>query len=153
MITNDVLRSIRYMLDISDSRIADIASLAGHTLSRDDVIAFLKKDEEEGYRECSEEALAYFLDGLIVHKRGRDESKPLQPISLPLYNNAILKKLRVAFNLREDDILAIMQQAGFPLSRPELSAFFRNPEHKNYRRCGDQFLRNFLKGLTLRLRG
>lgn len=152
MIANDVLRSVRYMLDVSDARIVDIIGFAGHQADRADIIAYLKKDEEEGYRECPEETLAYFLDGLIVHRRGRDESKPLQPISLPLYNNVILKKLRVAFELRDDDIVEIMAGVGFGVSKPELSAFFRAPDHKNYRRCGDQFLRNFLKGLTQTVR-
>jgi len=47
----------------------------------------------------------------------------------------------------------ILADAGFPISKPELSALFRQPGHKNFRLCGDQLLRNFLKGLTLRVRG
>ncbi|GAB3258648.1 YehS family protein [Chitinimonas naiadis] len=153
MITNDVLRSIRYLLNITDGKVADIIKLTGFESDRADIIDYLRKDEEEGYRDCPEEVLAHFLDGLILFKRGRDENRPLQPITLPLYNNLVLKKLRVAFELKEDDMLSILDQAGFRVSRPELSALFRSPDHKNYRRCGDQFLRNFLKGLTLRLRG
>jgi uncharacterized protein YehS (DUF1456 family) len=152
MITNDVLRSVRYMLDISDRRVAEIIQLTGHPADLVEIVAYLKRDDEPGFAPCSEETLAYFLDGLILHRRGRDESRPLPPISLPLYNNAILKKLRVAFELKEDDILALMTQVGYAMSRPELTAFFRSPDHKNYRRCGDQFLRNFLKGLTQRFR-
>ncbi|HEY9103358.1 DUF1456 family protein [Chitinimonas sp.] len=153
MLTNDVLRSLRYLLNISDTKVADIIGLTGQTIARDDVIDYLRKDEEEGYRDCPEAVLAHFLDGLIIHRRGRDESKPLPAVSLPLYNNIVLKKLRVAFELKEEDMLAILELAGFRVSRPELSALFRSPDHKNYRRCGDQFLRNFLKGLTLRQRG
>ncbi|MDN3575267.1 DUF1456 family protein [Chitinimonas viridis] len=153
MIHNDVLRSLRYSLNITDGKIADIAKLTGFELAKADVIAYLKKDEEEGYLDCPDEVLAHFLDGLIVFKRGRDESRPLPPVTLPLYNNVVLKKLRVAFELKEDDLMEIMDKAGFKVSKPEMSALFRNPDHKNYRRCGDQFLRNFLKGLTLRLRG
>ncbi|QNM95396.1 DUF1456 family protein [Chitinimonas koreensis] len=152
MINNDVLRSVRYMLDISDARIGDIIRLAGYEASKADIVAFLKRDDEEGYRDCSDEVLAHFLDGLIFHRRGRDDSRPRLPVELPVYNNTVLKKLRVAFELKEEDILEIMSQAGFEVSKPELSAFFRKPDHKNYRRCGDQFLRNFLKGLTLRMR-
>ncbi|WP_269533239.1 DUF1456 family protein [Chitinimonas sp. BJYL2] len=152
MINNDILRSLRYMLDISDTRIAAITKLANYEVDKTAVIAYLKKDEEEGYLDCPDEMLAHFLDGLIVHKRGRDENRPLQPVQLPLYNNMVLKKLRVAFELKEEDMLSILDKAGFAVSKPELSAFFRNPDHKNYRRCGDQFMRNFLKGLTLRIR-
>ncbi|MNY50207.1 hypothetical protein D3C86_1856970 [compost metagenome] len=96
--------------------------------------------------------MAYFLDGLVYFKRGKDENRPALPIELPMTNNIILKKLRVAFELKEDDILDIFSDAGFRVGRAELSAFFRRKGHFNYRECGDQMLRNFLKGLTLRLR-
>jgi uncharacterized protein YehS (DUF1456 family) len=68
-------------------------------------------------------------------------------------NNLVLKKLRVAFELKDADMHQIFQDAGFPVSKPELSALFRQPDHKNFRLCGDQMLRNFLKGLTLGIRG
>ena len=67
-------------------------------------------------------------------------------------NNLVLKKLRVAFELRDEDMHRAFDDAGLPVSKPELSALFRQPEHRNYRACGDQMLRNFLKGLTMRLR-
>jgi len=51
------------------------------------------------------------------------------------------------------DMHRAFADAGFPVSKPELSALFRQPGHKNFRQCGDQLLRNFLKGLTLRMRG
>lgn len=152
MIHNDVLRAIRYCLDISDARLADIIKLGGLDTAKQDVIDYLKREDEDGYRDCPDEVLAHCLDGLIIHKRGRDDSRPPVPPELPVYNNQVLKKLRVAFELREEDVLALMSHAGFQVSKPELNALFRKPDHKNYRRCGDQFLRNFLKGLTLRLR-
>jgi uncharacterized protein YehS (DUF1456 family) len=153
MINNDILRSVRYMLDLSDAHIVAIAKLADFDMSKEDVAAFLKKEDEEGYLECSDEVMAYFLDGLVFHKRGKDESRPAQPIELPMSNNMALKKLRVAFELKEEDMHSILDAAGFDVSKPELSALFRKKDHKHYRSCGDQLLRNFLKGLTLRLRG
>ncbi|KPY42409.1 Uncharacterized protein ALO48_01496 [Pseudomonas syringae pv. rhaphiolepidis] len=153
MMNNDVLRSVRYMLDISDSKVVEIIGLTGFEVSKSDVIAFMKKEEEEGYLDCSDEIMAYFLDGLVYFKRGKDESRPPQPIDLPITNNIVLKKLRVAFELKEDDMHAILKSAEFPVSKPELSALFRKVGHTNYRACGDQLLRNFLKGLTLRVRG
>jgi uncharacterized protein YehS (DUF1456 family) len=68
-------------------------------------------------------------------------------------NNVVLKKLRVAFELKDVDMHQVFVDAGFPVSKPELSALFRQYGQKNYRQCGDQLLRNFLKGLTLRVRG
>ena len=154
MINNDVLRSIRYMLDLSDGKIVEIARLAGADLAleKEEVHAFLRKEDEEGYAECSDSVLAHFLDGLVVHLRGRDESRPPRPVERRVTNNVVLKKLRVAFELKDVDMHAAFEDAGFPVSKPELSALFRLPGHKNYRACGDQMLRNFLKGLTRRVR-
>ena len=62
-------------------------------------------------------------------------------------------KLKIALNLQAEDILAIMEKSDFRLSKHELSALFRKPGNRHYRECQDQFLRNFLKGLQLKLRG
>jgi len=155
MINNDVLRSIRYMLDLGDARVVEITLLADpdFTVEKEDVRAFLKKDEEEGYVPCSDAMLARFLDGLVIHYRGRDESRPPRPVEARITNNVVLKKLRVAFELKDVDMHQAFADAGFPVSKPELYALLRQPGHHNYRACGDQMLRNFLKGLTLRVRG
>lgn len=153
MIHNDVLRSVRYMLDISDAKVVDIIKLSGMDVAKADVISYLKKDEEEGFVHCPDLVMAHFLDGLVYFKRGKDDSRPAQPIETPVTNNIILKKLRVAFELKEDDMHAVLKAAEFPVSKPELSALFRKVGHNNYRPCGDQLLRNFLKGLTLKVRG
>lgn len=155
MINNDTLRSIRYMLDLSDGKVVEIVRLAdpAFPLAKEDVQAFLKKEGEEGYVECSNAVLAHFLDGLVLYRRGRDESLPPRPVEKRVTNNVVLKKLRVAFELKDVDMHQVLADAGFPISKPELSALFRQPGHKNFRLCGDQLLRNFLKGLTLRVRG
>ena len=96
---------------------------------------------------------AYFSRDVIdgwLYKRGKDESRPTPPIEVPVTNNMVLKKLRVAFELKEEDMHAILKAADFPVSKPELSALVRKVGHSNYRACGDQLLRNFLKGLALR---
>jgi uncharacterized protein YehS (DUF1456 family) len=68
-------------------------------------------------------------------------------------NNDILKKLRVALQLRDDDIVKILALVDFKISTNELSAIFRKEDHPNYKECGDQLLRNFLNGLIIHLRG
>ncbi len=68
-------------------------------------------------------------------------------------NNDIMKKLRVALKLRDTDIILILKLVDFEVSASELSAIFRNPDHPNYKECGDQLLRNFLNGLIIHLRG
>ena len=102
---------------------------------------------------CSDRVLAHVLDGLIVHRRGRPAGQPARPVETRISNNVVLKKLRIAFELTDVDMHQIFVDAGFPVSKPELSALFRQAGHRNFRPCGDQLLRNFLKGLTLRVRG
>jgi uncharacterized protein YehS (DUF1456 family) len=68
-------------------------------------------------------------------------------------NNDILKKLRVALQLRNEDIVEILNLVDFKASESEIGALFRNEEHAKYKECGDQFLRNFLNGMVIYYRG
>ena len=68
-------------------------------------------------------------------------------------NNDILKKLRVALKLRDDDIVKILELVDFRISKSELGALFRKEDHPKYMECGEQILRNFLNGLVIHLRG
>jgi len=151
---NDILRSVRYMLDLSDPAVAEICKLADHEVESAEITNFLRGEEDEGYVECPDEVMLRFLDGLVIHKRGKNESvagvevKPEKRMS----NNIALKKLRIAFELKDEDMHAIFAKADYEISKPELSALFRKKGHGNYRACGDQILRYFLKGLTMRLR-
>lgn len=70
-----------------------------------------------------------------------------------LSNNDIFKKLRVALELRDDDIIQILKLVDYEISKTELSAVFRNEDHANFKPCGDQLLRNFLNGLVIYKRG
>lgn len=70
-----------------------------------------------------------------------------------LTNNDIFKKLRVAHKLTNDDIVRICELVDFRVSKSELGAIFRKEGHPKYVECGDQFLRNFLDGLIIHLRG
>lgn len=150
MTNNDYLRSIRFILGISEEKLAGILKLSGHEIPISNFECFLMNEEDIDYLACSDEIMAHFLDGLIYFKRGRDESRPALPMELPINNNIVLKKLKVAFTLKEDDMHEILSLANFRVSRPELSALLRNKNHSNYRECGDQFLRNFLKGLAIK---
>lgn len=154
MNNNDVLRRLRYALDISNPAMIEIFQISGCTLAQPTLIKLLKKEEEEDFISCSNPLLSFFLDGLIIHKRGHKnpvETEAPKP-DASLNNNAILKKLRIALDLKEDDMLALMALAGVTISKSELSALFRNKGHKHYKECGDQFLRNFLQGLTVQHR-
>lgn len=141
------------MLNVSDHTIATIVELGGLEVPLSEMAGYLLREEDFGFRECPDRVLAHFLDGLIIHRRGKDETIPAKPVETSITNNTVLKKLRVAFELKESDMLAIMEAAELHVSKHELSALFRNPGHTNYRACGDQFLRKFLRSLTQRVRG
>jgi len=154
MTPNDIVRRIRYALNLNDPTMLEIFKQGGHAMDLAGLKNLLKKEDEAGYAACSDKVLGDFLDGLIVHRRGKKEAGPGQ-VKQPdaqLTNNAILKKIRIALELKEDDMLDILKLGEVEISSSELSAFFRKKGHKNYKDCGDQFLRSFLKGLALRYR-
>jgi uncharacterized protein YehS (DUF1456 family) len=152
MTNNDSLRSIRFILNVTDKKIAEIIKLSGFSVPEEDIKAYLKNEEDESFLQCSDEIMAHFLDGLIFSKRGKDESRPPAPLELPINNNIVLKKLKVAFSLKEEDMFEILGLADFKINRSELSALLRKKGHENYRECGDQFLRNFFRGMALKFR-
>jgi len=137
MLSNDILRSLRYTLKANNNDMVRILALADM--------------DEAGFVRCPDIILSGFLNGLIYHLRGKDDSAPELALERRVNNNTVLKKLRIAFSLKTDDILAIMTEQKFRVSMPEITAMMRAPDHKNYRECGDQFLRYFLRGLTSRV--
>ena len=151
MDNNDILRRIRYAFDFSDPKMAELFVSGGLEVSREQAAAWLKREEDPSFEVLSDRKLASFLNGLIVHNRGRKEGPQPEP-ETRLTNNLILKKLKIALNLTSEGMLAIMTRANFGMSRHELSAFFRKPGHKHYRECKDQILRNFIQGVQLTYR-
>lgn len=151
MTNNDILHRIRYTFDFNDSKMITLFGLADHQVTRGQISDWLKKDDDPAYQKCSDTDLAIFLNGLIIDKRGKKEGPQPEP-EKRLTNNIIFMKLRIALNLKAEDVLEIMGLANLRMSKHELSAFFRRPDHKHYRDCKDQILRNFLKGMQLKYR-
>lgn len=152
MINNDVLRRVRYALNLNDATMLEIFALGDCIITRDELLKFLKKDNEDGFIGLNDKYMSRFLDGLITYKRGKQDNPPPKKAEAELDNNAILKKLRIALEFKEEDMLHTLKLADFELSKGELSAFFRQQGHKHHRKCGDQVLRNFLQGLTIHFR-
>ncbi|WP_194206389.1 DUF1456 family protein [Superficieibacter sp. 1612_C1] len=150
MVSNDILRSVRYILKNNNNDLVRIFALGEADVTAEQLVPWLRKEEEEGFVRCPDIMLSCFLNGLIYDKRGRDESAPALAVERRVNNNVILKKLRIAFALKTDDILAILTEQKFRVSMPEITAMMRAPDHKNFRECGDQMLRYFLRGLTAR---
>ncbi|MDC0611380.1 DUF1456 family protein [Vibrio sp.] len=151
MTNNDIFRRIRYTFDFKESDMVEIFAAADNTVAKAQITNWLKKDEDTDYCEATDTDLAMFLNGLINTKRGKREGEQPVPESR-LTNNMIFNKLRIALNMKAEDILETLKVADFKLSKHELSAFFRKPDNKHYRECGDQVLRNFLMGIQLQLR-
>jgi len=167
MNNNDILIRLRYALDLKNSEMKDIFELGGVEVTSEEVVMLLKKskdnyqDESEniGNMECSNAMLDAFLNGFITFKRGKQETKPgqsekptLSITSNESVNNIILKKLKIALTLTSEEMLDILDEAGITVTKGELSAVLRKEGHKNYKECGDRYVRNFLKGLALKYR-
>ena len=152
MINNHVLRSLRHTISASDGDLVDIFGLGGVKLNRDTLWSFTKKEEEEGFVILSDALLSSFLDGLIEKRRGKNPNPPKNPPPVVKTNNDVLKKIRVAFNLTDADMMELLRSVGLNLSKHEINAFFRNPDHKNFKLCGDQVLRNILNALAKKIR-
>jgi len=158
MNNNDILRRLRFAFDFSNKDAIALFALdpsSSVPMSQAAFLNRLAKDEDDDFVECSDAELAAFLDGLIVSKRGLREPAPApmtKSDDFRISKNDILKKLRIAMSFREQEMLATLEQGGTSMSKSELGALFRNPGHKHFRGCGNQVLRNFIKGLTLQLR-
>ena len=126
-------------------------SLGDREVSRAEVSNWLKKDTDPDFARLDDEQLANFLNGLIVEHRGKRDGPPPTPEAF-LNNNIILRKLKIALNLRDDEMLQIFALADTRISKHEISAFFRKPTQSQYRPCLDQFLRSFLQGLQIKYR-
>jgi len=155
---NDRLTRLRYALDIRDDEMVRIFELGGYSLNENDIYKLLKKTDSENFEneyemECSDEMLERFLNGLITSRRGaRGTEEPELELTQENANNLFLKKVKIALSLTSDDILKILEDADLVISKNELSAVLRREGHRNYKPCGDRYIRNFLKGLTINYR-
>ena len=151
MTHNDVLRRLRFTLNINNNAIIDLCAKGGQALTAETLDQYLKREDDENYLECSAKDCEAFLDGVILWKRGPNDGGAAKK-KMKFDNNMILRKLRIAFELRDVDMLAILELGDLPISKSELSAFFRNLKHRNYMEVQSQLLRRFMVGLEKFLR-
>ncbi|WP_407857597.1 DUF1456 family protein [Enterococcus hailinensis] len=161
MNNNDRLLRLRYAVDIKDQDLIKAFELGGMTVTREEVKAMLTKEKETPPDEnnvylkpINNQVLDSFLNGFITLKRGPQKNKPeieLAPKSKEIkhINNILLKKLKIALFLTSDDMLTIFAEAGVYPSKAELGAILRKEGHRNFKPCGDKYMRNFLKGLGI----
>jgi uncharacterized protein YehS (DUF1456 family) len=142
---------VRYIFDFSDQLMLSIFKLGGYEASKPELVTWFAREGEAEFILCEDEKLARFLNGLIIKNRGPKGDGIPEPETF-LSNNMVLRKLKIALNLQANDLLEILKLNEFTLSKHELSALFRRPDHQNYRECLDQLLRNFLDGMEKRYR-
>jgi uncharacterized protein YehS (DUF1456 family) len=149
MTNNSIFRRIRFIYNLSDHDMMDIFKLVGCVVNRTQIIRWLNKEDHEDYLVMKDEELATFLNGFIVLKRGKKEGPQPQP-EKQLTNNMIFRKMRIALNLIDEDIIQILASVEMRMSKHELSALFRNPNQRQYVECNNQVLRNFFQGLEVK---
>ncbi len=152
MTNNDILRRLRFTFDITDDTMINIFKDAGKEVSRSEISNWMKKDDDIAYVNLVDKNLAYFLNGFIIMRRGKKDG-PLPIAESKMNNNITLRKLKIALDLRDEDILELLSYVDFRLSRHELSAFFRKPTQSKFRKCKDQVIRNFLHGVQIGFKG
>jgi uncharacterized protein YehS (DUF1456 family) len=148
MTNNDVLRRLRYTFDYTDDKMISFFQKANVKVTRAEVTDWLKSDDDKDFKKIDNLYLAAFLNGLIVSYRGRRDGKPPEN-ETTLTNNDVLKKLKIVYSLKSEDIVELYRLAGKDVSQHELSSFLRRPTHPKYKDLMDQYLRNFLLGLQL----
>ncbi len=148
---NAVLGGLCYVFDFDDEKTIAIFGLADRVVTGAEVSAWLVKEGEPTYVECPDAVLASFLNGLITDKRGPRDGPP-RPSESKITNNLVMTKLKIALAYSGDDVMAILVSAGQRMSKHELSALYRKPGHKHFRKCSDEVLFGFIEGLQKKYR-
>jgi uncharacterized protein YehS (DUF1456 family) len=147
MNSNDILRRLRYALNLTDGQVAKAIAHTGGESNPAQVRRWLLREDDNGFLELSDAGLCRFLDGLIIEKRGpRPDGSTPEPLEF-LPTNEVLKKLRIALALRDDEVLEVFERAEFVVTKAELGSFFRKEGQRNFSKCPEQVLRKFIQGL------
>jgi len=145
--TNDILYKIQKALNLTQEEILEAYKLAEYNMDATHLDSLLKRRQDEGSKLCSYEELGVFLDGFVILKRGPSPKKKNEDEVVELTNNLILKKLRIAMELKEAETEIIFSLADVELSKQQLASLFRKEGHKNFKECSDELLMAFLDGL------
>lgn len=144
--TNEVLYRLQKALQLSLEEMLEIYRLEAYPMEESYLISLLKRRQDKGFMLCSYEDLGVFLDGLVTLKRGPSPQKKCDE-AVELTNNLILKKLRIALELKEAETEIIFGLADVNLTKQQLSSLFRKERHKNFKPCSNELLLAFLDGL------
>ena len=149
MINNDLLRRISAIFGLSDDNVIATFATGQCSITSEQLNQFFKEKDKSDYVEMSDIQLAHFLNGLIIEQRGPSDG-PVRPTESILTNNMIFNKVKIALSLKAEEVISALALADVNLTKYELSAFFRNVNHKHYKNCSDEILSAFLKGLKIK---
>ena len=144
--TNEILYRIKKALNLTTKDIIEAYRLEEYDMDASHLKNLLKRRKDKSMVECSYEELGVFLDGLVSLKRGKSIKRKNDTV-VELTNNLILKKLRVALELKEAEIEIIFALVDIELTKQQLSSLFRREDNKNFKLCSDELLFSFLDGL------
>ena len=144
--TNEILYRIQKALNLTNAEILEAYKLETYDMDPSHLESLLKRRHDDAFMLCSYEELGIFLDGLVTLKRGPSPKKKTDE-AVELTNNLILKKLRIALELKEAQTEIIFGLAEIELSKQQMASLFRKEGHKNFKMCSDELLMSFLEGL------
>jgi len=144
---NDILFKIQRALSLDNKSIIEAYALAEYTMTEERLVNILKKHQDKGYEEATYEELGVFLDGLVLLKRGPSDKVADENEAVALTNNLILKKIRVAMELKEAELMILFALAEVTLTKRQIGSLFRKEGGKNFKVCSDELLIAFLDGL------
>jgi len=144
---NDILFKIKTALSLESKIIQEAYALVEYEMSEERLENILKKHQDKGYVEATFEELGLFLDGLVILKRGSSDKTQDEDEVVELTNNLILKKIRVAMELKEAELVIVFALAEVTLTKRQIGSLFRKEGGKNFKACSDELLLAFLDGL------
>ena len=151
MINNDVLKRIRYILALNEAKLLEVFAAAESPVTAEQLKSWLEKDGAIDYKKLEDDELSTFLNGLINYKRGKKEGAQPAP-EKKMNNNTIFRKLKIAMDMKNEEVMEILSLTDSSISPHELTALFRKKAHRHYRVCKDEVLLNFLNGLKTKFR-
>lgn len=147
MQTNDILFKLKTALSLENEQIIEAYKLANFEMTEARLVSIMKRRQDKGFEQATFEELGVFLDGLVLLKRGPSDKVANEDDVVELTNNLILKKVRVAMELKEPELVILFALAEVELTKRQIGSLFRKEGTKNFKACSDELLNTFLVGL------
>ena len=71
MSNNDIFKKLRVALSLKDDDIINILALVDFKVTKSELGSFFRSEDHPNYKECGDQILRNFLNGLVIHMRGK----------------------------------------------------------------------------------